>query len=84
MPVTVIGYQLKCCYNSSPKLPGVYAHTVRVSIHDIHSTNCYLIIKNTLRAYATMRLTLETTIKVWDTIDTNAILLIRKRKKNYR
>jgi hypothetical protein len=28
MPLTVIGYKLECCYNSSPKLPGVYAHTV--------------------------------------------------------
>jgi hypothetical protein len=36
MPVTVIGFQLYCCYNSSPKLPGVYSHTVRANIHDIN------------------------------------------------
>ncbi len=36
MPVAVIGYQLECCYNSSPKLPGVYTHTVRASTHDIN------------------------------------------------
>jgi hypothetical protein len=36
MPVTVIGYQLECCYYSSPKLPDVYSHTVRASIHDIN------------------------------------------------
>jgi hypothetical protein len=36
MPVTVIGYQLECCYYSSPKLPGVYIYTVRASIHDIN------------------------------------------------
>ncbi len=37
MPVTVIGFQLECCYtNSSPKLPSVYTHTVRASTHDIN------------------------------------------------
>ncbi len=36
MPVTVIEYQLECCYYSSPKLPGVYIYTVRASIHDIN------------------------------------------------
>ena len=43
-------------------------------------------IKNTLRADAIMMLTLETTMNydVWDTIDNNAILWIRKRKKKYR
>ncbi len=55
MPVTVIVFQLYCCYNSSPKLPGVYIHTVRASIHDninLATTNCYLMIKNTIRADA--------------------------------
>ncbi len=54
MPVTVIGFQLYCCYNFSPKLPGVYSHTVRASQYTRYklTTNCYLIIKNTLRADA--------------------------------
>jgi hypothetical protein len=67
MPVTVIGYQLECCYNSSPKLPGVYTHTpVRASMYTLYKLTincyCYLMIKNTLRADATMKLTLETTM----------------------
>ncbi len=76
MPVTVIGYQLECCYNSSPKLPGVYNHTVRASIHARYklTTNCYLMIKNSLRADTIIRPTLETTMMSGIQLILNAIL----------
>jgi hypothetical protein len=69
MLVTVIGYQLECCYDSSPKLLGIYSHTVR-------ATKCYLMIKNTLTADAIiiMKLTLETTMMSGIQLILNAIL----------
>jgi hypothetical protein len=58
-----------------------------INLHHLHSlkytTNCYLSIKNTLRADAIMMLTLETNIyDVWDTIDTNANAILNTRNRN--
>ncbi len=39
MPVTLIGYQLECCYNSSPKLPGVYLMLVTLIRYQLEC--CY-------------------------------------------